>query len=64
LRIIETDNFGRDYPDEKFLNLPPMQELVAEEIATVINKHLGGDTAPRFWRVVPNDYTLVGGFEP
>jgi hypothetical protein len=64
MKIIETDNFGRDYPDEKFIGLPPMQELVAQEIADLINKHLSGDNASRIWHVVPNNYVLQGGFEP
>ena len=27
-RIVETDNFGRDYPDEKFLNLPKLKSQI------------------------------------
>jgi hypothetical protein len=25
-RIVETDMFGGDYPDEKFVNIPPTRE--------------------------------------
>lgn len=25
MKIVETDNFGGDYPDERFLNLPSMK---------------------------------------
>lgn len=61
MRIVETDNFGGDYPDEKFLNLPPMAEDKAEYIAFAINSTL---RSTRFWKVVPDDYVLVPGFEP
>ena len=64
VRLIDTDNFGRDYPDEKFYclgNSPlrlPREE--AEEIAEILNRncHL------RFCRVVEDDYVLQGSFEP
>lgn len=63
MRIIETDNFGGDYPDEKFLNLPPMTEEHAKQVVAAIN---GGfhEHATRYWRVVDNDYLLQPGFEP
>lgn len=63
MRIVETDNFGRDFPDEKFLNLPPMPELNALEVAAVINAAFSS-MHPRFWRAVPDDYKLRPGFEP
>jgi len=63
MRIIETDNFGGDYPDEKFLNLPPMPEEHCKRIAAAINEALGPNSA-RYYRVVDNDYKLVPGFEP
>lgn len=62
--IVETDNFNGDYPDEKFVNLPPMTKEAAFAIAIEINKACGGDNAPRFWKVVPADYPLQPGFEP
>ena len=63
MRIVETDNLGRDYPNEKFLNLPPIQEDKATLICNAINDAFDLDY-PRYWKVVPNDYHLVGGFEP
>lgn len=62
-RIIETDNFGRDYPNEKFVDLPLMSWAHAMYVATAINKVLSGENAPRYWRVVPDGYVLQGGFE-
>lgn len=61
--IVNTDNFGGDYPDEKFL-LQNLSEKQAERIAAVINQELSGDHAPRFWKVVKQPYTLQGPFEP
>jgi len=54
-RIVETDNFGGDYPDENFL-LQPMSRESAKQIA--------GEMYPRFWKIVDDDYELRPGFEP
>jgi hypothetical protein len=63
LKIVETDNFDGDYPDEKFLDLPPLQEHHAKKIADEINFAFPS-SYPRFWKVVPDSYTLSPGFEP
>jgi hypothetical protein len=64
-RIVETDNHGGDYPDEKFVNLPRMQKYEAEQIAEVVNRHLcPTNYYSRYWRVVEDDYELQPGFEP
>lgn len=62
-RIVETDNFGGDYPNEKFLPIPPVDEASARVIAYEINKATG-ENGPRFWKVVDVDYVLQSGFEP
>ena len=66
MRIIHTDNFGGDYPNEKFVEgLPKMTEEHAQAVADAINNGFPKDyTYPRFYRVVPNDYKLQPGFEP
>ena len=66
MKIVETDNFGGDYPDEKFVNLPSMTETHAKEVAKAINDGFAGKYAddPRYWRVVPDNYKLQPGFEP
>jgi hypothetical protein len=61
-RIIETDNFGGDYPDESFL-LYPMPREAAQRIADAINASVP-DNHRRYWRVVDVDYQLQPGFEP
>ena len=63
-KIVETDNFGGDYPDEKQLNLPPMNPSQASEIADAINRAISGEGARRYWVVKPMDYVLQPGFEP
>ncbi|MHB1097957.1 MAG: hypothetical protein ACYCZR_00250 [Burkholderiales bacterium] len=68
MRIVETDNFDGDYPDESFL-LWPMPEAAAKEIADAVNRaaDIGGYAAghaSRYWKVVPDNYVLQPGFEP
>lgn len=60
--IVETDNYGRDYPDEKFV-LFTMSEEYAHKIANLINE-AAGNYCPRYWKVVENNYELQPGFEP
>lgn len=64
-RIVETDNHGGDYPDEKFcLGIIPTEER-AQRLADAINAEFcGNDYAPRFWKVVDGEYKLAPGFEP
>jgi len=64
MRIIETDNFGRDYPDESFVNVPNLPDREATLIADILNAQCSSATANRYWRVVDNDYVLQPGFEP
>ncbi len=64
MRIVETDNFGGDYPDESFVNLPPRSIEQADYVCAAINKCCSGETARRFWMVFDNDYILQPGFEP
>lgn len=62
MRIVYTDNFGRDYPNEKFL-LWPMTKESAEAIVEILNRE-AGPNAQRFYKVEENDYVLEPGFEP
>lgn len=61
MRIIDTDNFGGDYPNEKF-HLFKMPKEKAQAICDILNSiDLRGQ---RFFKVVPDDYKLQPGFEP
>ena len=62
MRIIDTDNFGGDYPDENFLSLPSLPAASCTSIAAAINDALGKN-APRYYRVVDDDYQLQSGFK-
>lgn len=59
--IVETDNYGGDYPNEKLVSLPCMSKEKAEAIANIINDNLRDD---RYWKVEKVGYELQGGFEP
>jgi predicted YcjX-like family ATPase len=63
MKIVETDSFAGDYPDEKFLNLPLMDKEHAEKVADAINNGFP-EQCSRYWKVVENDYKLLPGFEP
>jgi len=63
-RIIDTDNFDGDYPDEHF-HLMKMPADKAKRICDILNiEVLTSPTEPRFYKVVPDDYKLKPGFEP
>jgi hypothetical protein len=61
--IIETDNFGGDYPDETFIFTIPLKAYQAQLICDFVNEALG-ERASRFYKTVPLDYKLQPGFEP
>jgi len=62
--IVETDNFCRDYPAEKFLPIPvAINREKLEQIARPLNE-LAGPIYDRYWKVVSLPYKLQPGFEP
>jgi len=62
MRIVETDNYGSDYSDEKFVNLPPMPEEACQMICDIVNRY--NEYSGRYYKVVEDSYKLVPGFEP
>lgn len=72
-KIVETCNFGGDYPNERFLTVTDSEgkstplvctnEKRAEAIADMLNGPFAEDN-PRWWKVVPSTYILQPGFEP
>lgn len=62
MKIIDTDNYAGDYPNEKFW-FWAMTEQNAQRICDAIN-HAAGPTSSRYWKVVPDNYELPPGFEP
>ena len=63
MKIVNTDNYGSDYPDEKFLNIHRVDTGTAKKICDALNENMG-ENSPRFYKIVDNDYKLIGGFEP
>ena len=61
-RVVDTDNFDGDYPNEKFVG-PQMREELAKRIAEILNLENGPNSA-RYYKVVKLPYTLQPGFEP
>jgi hypothetical protein len=62
MRIIDTDNFGGDYPNEKF-HLIYMSKETAVKICMLLNDEMG-ENSSRYFKVVENDYKLQPGFTP
>lgn len=61
--IVETDNFGRDYPDERFICKDIPNKELAEIICEAINnsKYCSYN---RWHIVIDSNYKLQPGFEP
>jgi hypothetical protein len=63
-RIVNTDNFGSDYPNEFFTEDEP---YILEELAQLRADELNAgdnDYSPRYYKVVEMPYELAPGFEP
>jgi hypothetical protein len=65
MKIIDTDNFGGDYPNEKIIAENIKSEEFAVVMADALNDiYCSSDYSPRFYKVVDDDYVLQPGFEP
>ena len=63
-RIIDTDNFGGDYPDEKVVAAGITYKPFADTMAEALCKKYSENGGRRFYLVVEDDYELKPGFEP
>lgn len=63
MKIIDTDNFGGDYPDEKVIADNIKYEPFAKVMCEALNEYTGPNSS-RYYRVVEDDYELQPGFEP
>lgn len=63
-RVVETDNFDGDYPEERFVGPSFRSREIANKVADLINGDAGGPQARRFWKVESEDYKLAPGFKP
>ena len=64
MKIIDTDNFGGDYPNERVIAEGITNEDFAKVMCDALIARFGGDYADRYYKVVPDDYKLKPGFEP
>lgn len=62
-RIVDTDNFGGDYPNEKFVGEPFETYAEARAASSILNGNTD-DPSPRYYKVVEEPYELQPGFEP
>lgn len=62
--VVDTDNFGGDYPNESFVAVGIEREETAEFLADAMNKKYSGDGASRYFKAVPAGYQLQPAFEP
>lgn len=73
-KIVETDNFGGDYPDEHVLSFVDsegnasdmlfVRAVEAESICAKLNEYKSGTHRPRYYQVRDKDYVLQPGFTP
>jgi hypothetical protein len=62
-RIVNTDNFGGDYPDEKFVGEEYTDKDAADKEAETLNGPYPEHNS-RYHKVVEMPYELQPGFEP
>jgi hypothetical protein len=62
MKIIDTDNFARDYPDEKVIADNITYDVFAKIMCDALNKNAGVYSI-RYYKVVEDDYVLQQGFE-
>jgi hypothetical protein len=64
MRIVSTDNFDGDYPDEKDVAVGIRSRETATVMCDALNARFSSDTSARYYIVVEDDYVLRPGFEP
>jgi len=63
-KIIDTDNFGDDYPDEKLIADNIQSWAHADAMCQALNAKFSGKRARRCYEIKPASYVLLPGFEP
>ena len=61
MKIIDTDNYGGDYPDETVIAANITNKRFADTMCQALNDKFCDH---RFYKVVEDDYVLQPGFEP
>lgn len=62
-RIVNTDNFGGDYPNETFVSTEYDKKEDAQKTADELNGRYP-EHSSRYYKVVELPYALRPGFEP
>ena len=62
--IVNSDNFGSDYPAEFFVATAIPNKELAKVMCDALNEKLSSNHASRYYKVVAADYELLPGFEP
>lgn len=63
MKIIDTDNFGRDYPNETVVAENILHAHFANIMCGALNTD-AGENSSRYYKVVEDNYVLQPGFEP
>lgn len=63
-RIVDTDNFNGDYPNESFVEDAEFETLALAQCTADEMNMGGGPYASRYFKVVEMPYELQPGFEP
>jgi hypothetical protein len=63
MKIVDTDNYDGDYPDEKVIADNIKRKDFADVMCEALNQ-MADAYSPRFYKVVQDDYVLRPGFEP
>lgn len=63
MKIVDTDNFNGDYPNEQVIAENITNQYFADLICKLLNED-GGPYAGRYYKVVEDTYQLQPGFEP
>lgn len=64
-RVVNTDNFGGDYPDERFIGETFVNHGEAVREADRLNgSDYNSPRSPRYHKVVEEGYILQPGFTP
>lgn len=62
MKIIDTDNFDSDYPNETVIADNIKNRKMAQIMCDALIDKLCSNTSPRFYRVENDDYVLLPGF--
>lgn len=63
MKIVDTDNFDGDYPNEKVIAENIKNLCLAKIMCNALNKQ-EGEQGLRYYKIVDDDYVLVPGFQP